>query len=210
MSTKHRHGSRGRPRQPVPKTLPDDLYDYDDDPTPRVSPPRGRPLHLFDVERLPVIDDWPEDVPITDLRLTVPASRFFEVDERMNPIAESPVDGTGADVRTPRPVGELDLDTAFGGLTLTPMAGEPDASVRGASAWLEAPDGRRLTLWQNADWGYVQVFTTQIFPKAGERVAAVAVEPMTAPPDALNSGQGLIWLEPGERWEGSWGLVYGA
>ncbi len=118
--------------------------------------------------------------------------------------------GTGADVRTPRPGGELDLDTAFGGLTLAPLPGEPDASVRGASAWLEAPDGRRLTLWQNADWGFVQVFTTQIFPKAGERVAAVAVEPMTAPPDALNSGQGLIWLEPGERWEGSWGLVYGA
>ena len=150
------------------------------------------------------------DVPIAELRLTVPASRFFEVDERMNPTAESPVDGTGADVRTPRPVGELDLDTAFGGLTLAPLPGEPDASVRGASAWLEAPDGRRLTLWQNADWGFVQVFTTQIFPKAGERVAAVAGEPMTAPPDALNSGQGLIWLEPGERWEGSWGLVYGA
>jgi aldose 1-epimerase len=37
---------------------------------------------------------------------------------------------------------------------------------------------------------------------------AVAVEPMTAPPDALNSGQSLIWLEPGESSEGSWGLRY--
>ena len=79
MSTKHRHGSRGRPRQPVPKTLPDDLYDYDDDPTPRVSPPRGRPLHLFDVERLPVIDDWPEDVPITEAEIQVFERWFADV-----------------------------------------------------------------------------------------------------------------------------------
>ena len=79
MSTKHRHGSRGRPRQPVPKTLPDDLYDYDDDPTPRVSPPRGRPLHLFDVARLPVIDDWPEDVPITEAEIQVFERWFADV-----------------------------------------------------------------------------------------------------------------------------------
>jgi aldose 1-epimerase len=29
---------------------------------------------------------------------------------------------------------------------------------------------------------------------------------MTCPPDALNSGTGLITLEPGETWQGSWGL----
>ena len=79
MSTKHRHGSRGRPRQPVPKTLPDDLYDYSDDPMPRVSPSRGRPLHLFDVERLPVIDDWPEDVPITEAEIQVFERWFADV-----------------------------------------------------------------------------------------------------------------------------------
>ena len=37
---------------------------------------------------------------------------------------------------------------------------------------------------------------------------AVALEPMTAPPDALNSGTGLIWLEPGESWTSSWGVRY--
>ena len=79
MSTKRRHGSRGRPRQPAPKTLPDDLYDYDDDPTPRVGPPRGRPPHLFDVERLPVIDDWPEDVPITEAEIQVFERWFADV-----------------------------------------------------------------------------------------------------------------------------------
>jgi aldose 1-epimerase len=29
---------------------------------------------------------------------------------------------------------------------------------------------------------------------------------MTCPPDALNSGTGLITLAPGEEWTGSWGI----
>ena len=29
---------------------------------------------------------------------------------------------------------------------------------------------------------------------------------MTCPPDALNSGDGLITLAPDETWSGSWGL----
>lgn len=81
---------------------------------------------------------------------------------------------------------------------------------RGDSAWLEAPDGARTTLWQNLEWGYLQVFTTPIFPRPEGLGVAVAVEPMTAPPDALNSGQGLVWIEPGASWQGSWGLRYTA
>jgi aldose 1-epimerase len=34
----------------------------------------------------------------------------------------------------------------------------------------------------------------------------VAVEPMTCPPDALNSQEGLIVLEPGASFTGRWGL----
>ena len=48
----------------------------------------------------------------------------------------------------------------------------------------------------------------QIYPGPNGPKTAIAVEPMTAPPDALNSGLGLRWLEPGELWEGSWGLRY--
>ena len=29
---------------------------------------------------------------------------------------------------------------------------------------------------------------------------------MTAPAEALNSGQGLRWLEPGEEWSVAWGI----
>jgi aldose 1-epimerase len=100
-------------------------------------------------------------------------------------------------------VGDLALDTAYGALThARPAAG------RGDSAWLDAPDGARTTLWQDLDWGYLQVFTTDSFPRDGVLGACVAVEPMTAPPDALNSGQSLCWIDPDASWEGSWGLRY--
>lgn len=68
MCAKRSRVRKGRPRQPIPKTLPDDLYDYGDDPAPRFGAPRGTPLH---VERLPVIDDWPERVPVTEAEVDV-------------------------------------------------------------------------------------------------------------------------------------------
>jgi aldose 1-epimerase len=142
------------------------------------------------------------DAPVEQLTLTAPAATYFVVDERLNPTSEDPVTAP-VDLRTPRVVGDLELDTAYGSLA---HANAGDG--RGDSAWLIAPDGARTTLWQDLDWGYLQVFTTDSFPRAGAFGRAVAVEPMTAPPDALNSGQSLIWLDPDATWEGSWGLRY--
>ncbi|WP_395640855.1 aldose 1-epimerase family protein [Pseudolysinimonas sp.] len=138
------------------------------------------------------------DHPVDDLVLTVAAGTYFDVDDRLNAVGEPAVDGTRYDLRAGRRLGDEFFDTAFGGVT----------HREGASAWLTAPDGATLELVQDVDWGYVQVFTTPIFPRADGVGTAVAVEPMTAPPDALNTGQGLIWLEPGESSQGSWGLRY--
>ena len=139
------------------------------------------------------------EVPTYELTLTVAAGTRFETDARLNPIRETTVDGTDYDLRAGRLVAGLDLDDAFGGVT----------SVGGVSRHrLTAPDGRFVELWQESDFAYVQVFTTRIFPKDGGLGTAIAVEPMTAPPNALNSGQGLRWLEPGESWSGSWGIRY--
>ncbi|MCW2594427.1 MAG: Aldose 1-epimerase, partial [Jatrophihabitans sp.] len=35
----------------------------------------------------------------------------------------------------------------------------------------------------------------------------IAIEPMTCAPNAFNSGAGLIVLEPGGAWAGSWGIT---
>ena len=139
------------------------------------------------------------EVPTYELSLAVAAGTRFETDARLNPIRETTVDGTEYDLRAGRLVADLDLDDAFGGVT----------SVEGVSRHrLTAPDGRFVELWQESDFAYVQVFTTRIFPKDGGLGTAIAVEPMTAPPNAFNSGQGLRWLEPGESWSGSWGIRY--
>ena len=138
------------------------------------------------------------DAPVEDLVVSVAAATYFDVDERLNPIAERPVDGTRFDARQGLRVGDVDYDTAFGGVT----------HRDGASAWLTAPDGATVELVQDVDWGYVQVFTTRKFPRAGVEGLAIAIEPMTAPPDALNSGQGVQWIEPRASSEGSWGLRY--
>ncbi len=87
MRAKHHRINRGRPLQTAPGKLPDDLYDYSDDPAPRISPLRASPPHVFDVEKLPVIDDWPDEVPITEAEIQVFERWFADVfDEMFGPL----------------------------------------------------------------------------------------------------------------------------
>ena len=50
------------------------------------------------------------------------------------------------------------------------------------------------------------VYTADQVERPERRRAAVAIEPMTCPPDALRTGSDLIELGPGESWRGVWGL----
>ncbi|MDJ0376182.1 aldose 1-epimerase family protein [Cryobacterium sp. PH31-L1] len=139
------------------------------------------------------------DVSTRDLTVRVDATTHVDVDDRLNPTGETPVAGTRFDLRAGALVGELDLDDGFGSVG---EAGEHS---------LTAPDGRTLTLWGDESMRYVQVFTPRIFPVtqgAGEPVRglAIAIEPMTAPANAFNSGAGLHWVEPGEQWVVRWGI----
>ncbi len=137
------------------------------------------------------------DIPLDELTVTVPAGSRFETDARLNPTAETPVDGTRYDLRGGVPLRGLALDDGFGQLP-------PGVNA----SRVTAPDGRYVELWQGEDFRYVQVFVTRIFPTDEGPAGALAIEPMSAPADALNSGQGLRWLEPGETWELSWGIRY--
>ena len=51
----------------------------------------------------------------------------------------------------------------------------------------------------------MQVYTATNYP---DTPLAVAIEPMTAPADAFNSGRGLRRLAPGETWTVEWGLSF--
>jgi aldose 1-epimerase len=130
----------------------------------------------------------------SDLVLHSSGATRVLIDERKLPVGEEPVDAA-TDLRGGRRVGDLDLDTGY-----RDLARDPDGRAR---TTLTAPDGTSLTVWQGEGFDWTQVFTTDRFPG---HPLALAVEPMTAPADALNSGTGLRWLSPGETLSVTWGI----
>ncbi len=133
------------------------------------------------------------DVPTEDLTLTLRAGYVFETDDRFIPTGKVPVSGR-FDLRAGRRIGDLEFDAAFGGLDLT---GGRHEHV------LSAPDGRSVTLWADESFRFAHVYVSTIYPGVAK---AVAIEPMTAPADAFNSGEGLRWLEPAEAFTAQWGI----
>lgn len=135
--------------------------------------------------------------PVDDLVLTIAAQRALDLDERHIPRGTIDVGNTGLDLRSGRAVRDAVPHASYGALTVR------DDRV---SHRLRAPDGLESELWADAVFEYVQVYITHDFPGAGGPQTAIAVEPMTAPPNALRSGVGLRWLDSGESWAASWGI----
>ena len=134
------------------------------------------------------------DVPSEELTVSVDARTRLVADDRLIPRSTEPVGGD-FDLRGGRQVGTLDLDSAYTDL-------EFDGGI--ARHTLRSPDGRTVSLWQDESCGYVHVFVTTEFPG---RAKAVAIEPMTGPANAFNSGDGLRWLAPGEQFSMTWGIA---
>jgi aldose 1-epimerase len=73
---------------------------------------------------------------------------------------------------------------------------------------MDAPWRMRIddvTVWADAAWKHVQLFTGDLLPDVDRR--SFAVEPMTCPPNAFQTGEDLIRLEPGETFAGTWGIT---
>ncbi|WP_369046898.1 aldose 1-epimerase family protein [Sinomonas sp. P10A9] len=139
------------------------------------------------------------DTPTEQLLLTVPAGTRLVADDRLIPRASEPVEGEW-DLRGGRAVGGLSLDSAFTQLDFAhDGAGAPGVF----RATLSTEDGRSVWLWQEDSCPYVHVFVTDTFPG---RLKAVALEPMTGPANAFNSGDGLGWIAPGESASMRWGI----
>ncbi|HJX08387.1 MAG TPA: aldose 1-epimerase family protein [Actinomycetota bacterium] len=136
---------------------------------------------------------------IDDAHLQVPAGEQLAADERGLPTGRHALIGSDADFISPRPVGATRLDTAFTGLLRD--------KVGRAIAVLQRPDeGRAVRVWVDDSFRYLMVYTGDTLEPAERRRAAVAIEPMTCPPNALRTGVDLIELEPGATWRGTWGI----
>jgi aldose 1-epimerase len=134
---------------------------------------------------------------VDECELTLPAARWLQAGERGIPDGQPrEVAATPLDFRVPRVIGSTRIDHAFTGLSR-------DASGR---AWTRlASGGRTVALWAGDGYGWLQVFTGDALAAPRCR-RALAVEPMTCPPNAFVSGADLITLAPGATVTRSWGI----
>ena len=134
---------------------------------------------------------------IEQLELTIPARTRVLVDDRQLPVGTEPVAGAH-DFTAPRAVGDVVLDDAFGSLVRE--------DSRATVALRDPATGRGVALWVDEHHHWLQVFT----PPADGGRPGLAVEPMTAPADAFNSGTDLVVLAPageaGDELSVSWGI----
>ncbi|GGS48928.1 galactose mutarotase [Planobispora rosea] len=128
---------------------------------------------------------------VEDYELHLPADRVLLVDEALLPRSLEDVSATPYDFRVPRVIGGVPVDHAFTGLA---AGADGLARIR-----VRGPEGGVEIRWEAAAMPWVQVCTG-----TGLGYAGLAVEPMTCPPDAFNSGTDLIVLQPGEKAERSW------
>jgi aldose 1-epimerase len=129
--------------------------------------------------------------------LQLPADRWLPVDDRLIPSGPpADVTGTDFDFRTPRKLAGVQLDHAFTGLHREPNG----------LAWVRLFGGDYTTaMWMDAANGWLQVFSSDPLEPERRR-AALAVEPMTCPPNAFASGEDLITLRPRESVTVRWGI----
>jgi aldose 1-epimerase len=139
-------------------------------------------------------------IAIDDADLQIPATRHLVMDDRGLPIGNEPVAGSDLDFTERKRIGSLRLDAGYADL------------VRGADGIARAflassGEGRRIGVWVDSLFRYFMVYTGDKLEPTSRRRCAVAIEPMTCPPNALRSGTDLLRLEPGQVIEGRWGLA---
>lgn len=125
--------------------------------------------------------------PVDGLELTMPAAtRLLTDPERLLPTGErESVDGTSYDFRVARPLRDVVLNDSFTDLS---------RDERGvATTVLRDPSsGLGVALWVDDRHPWLLLYTADDVPATARR--SIAVEPMTAPPDAFRSGDDLLVL----------------
>jgi len=134
---------------------------------------------------------------VSTLTLTSEVGSYLTTDDNLIPVDEVTL--------APGDVLNLDQGVALADVTLdTTFRVAPGRDT--VVTRLVSPTGHQTELWQDSAWGWVQIFLTSLYPTGTGNVWAVAVEPMTAPPNALATGEDVVWLMPHNTWRASWGI----
>ena len=146
--------------------------------------PYGASVHPYLVAGPGHVDDW---------TLLVPAAEILEVDaDRLLPTGVAPVPAD-LDFRRPHPVGATQIDHAYTGLV-------------GRRVEVRTAEGSGVALDIGEPENWVQVHTADR-PEPDRNRIGMAIEPMTCPPDAFNSGTDLVVLAPGDTHTLSLGIA---
>lgn len=133
--------------------------------------------------------------PLDDCVLHLPVGTNLPLDSVRNLPA-------GPEFPARRVLPDVEVGQRMAGVWLDHCFGEISAQEETlAEARLLNPDGEGVRLWVGEGFNWFQVFTAdparrEGYPGVGR---ALAVEPMTCPPDALRSGRDLIRLNAGEE-----------
>jgi aldose 1-epimerase len=140
---------------------------------------------------------------IDDCPLRIPGATWLPADERGIPHGRKDVTGTPYDFRTMKQLGDTAIDHAY-----TDLRREADGR---AYVTLQAPEGptdapAEVSLWVDETFRWVEIFTGDHLPERKRRTG-LGVEPMSCPPNAFATGEGVVVLEPGQTATGSWGII---
>ncbi|WP_104090410.1 aldose 1-epimerase family protein [Arthrobacter sp. GMC3] len=135
-----------------------------------------------------LLDDWVLQFQATSYLAVTP--------DRLLPHSLRPVDGHEFDFRVPRAIGATMIDHAFTGLGPAPRL------------VLSDPSGTQVGMSWDGGCPWLQIHTADKTDGSASRLG-LAVEPMTCPPDAFNSGKDLIVLAPGATHAARW-CIFGA
>lgn len=136
---------------------------------------------------------------IDPLRLEAPGARWMRCDDQGIPVSLEAVDGTDCDFRRARRLGSTVLDTGYTDL-------HRDEAGLAHVELTEPATGATVRLWMDDAYPYLMLFTGDTLADQSQRRRGLGVEPMTCAPNALQTGQGLRTLVPGESFVGTWGI----
>jgi aldose 1-epimerase len=132
--------------------------------------------------------------------LRIPAQSYLSTDDQLIPVMPPVrVADTPYDFREMRAIGDAIIDLCF-----TDLIRDDDGFAR---VLLSSADRKRtLSIYVDAFYQYLQIFTGDTIPDPSRRRGGLAVESCTCAPNAFNNSQGLVILAPGQSFSCAWGV----
>lgn len=151
--------------------------------------PYGVCPHPYLVAGPAPLDEWVLELPAATVLTVTP--------DRLLPVAKEPVAGTPFDFRSAHALDDVQIDHAFTDLVR-------DDSGLATVRVTDPRHGSGTAMVWDGSCPWVQIHTADLPKKPESTRLGLAVEPMTCPPDAFNTGEDLVVLEPQETHQTGW------